>query len=455
MLVDNSGTTSGLADTVDDHAAELGVYQLVCEDAAGGMTAATGTTTTVWFVDDDAVGAGDGTSWADAFTHPQTAEDAAASGEFVWVAEGTYRPLADDENFLLAVGQGRTVLGGFDGTETGLGSRARLFASTVLDADTQGDDSSGLYTDNANHVVDLADDARIEGFLLRSSYRDGGINAGSGVFVNNHRATMRDLHILNVMEPVGTIGVIMLDGDDLWVERVRVESDLGAISVYSDETATIVDSTIICPSNICVEQGGATGEATIIGTSMYRSASGNVLNLNGATSVLQNSVVFSPGGNALSNYNNVTYSAVGENITGTGVIYLDESTTELGDPFDLLPSGHLLLHPTSAALDAGDDSIADAWMPDWYTQTTLLTGAVDATPVDMGAHYDASGVIIDTLTETGGVLSWTSTGLGCWLTDGGTTYTGLPANGSQAVASGTWFLTCDDGQTDAVAMFTL
>ncbi|BCS95388.1 hypothetical protein DSLASN_10200 [Desulfoluna limicola] len=78
------------------------------------------------FVDIDASGATNGSSWADAFTDLQEAIFYAASGEEVWVAEGTYVPndspnaptLPAPSGYHFALKAGVSLYGGFSGSET-------------------------------------------------------------------------------------------------------------------------------------------------------------------------------------------------------------------------------------------------------------------------------------------------------------------------------------------------
>lgn len=74
---------------------------------------------TVWYVDEAATGSNDGTSWVHAYTDLQDALGAAASGEEIWVAGGTYRPAGpggpNDATF--SIPSGVAVYGGFKGSE--------------------------------------------------------------------------------------------------------------------------------------------------------------------------------------------------------------------------------------------------------------------------------------------------------------------------------------------------
>jgi len=83
---------------------------------------------TLYYVDVDANGMDDGTSWTDAFNHIQDALDAAGNGDEIWVAEGTYvLPSALDVNKAVK------VYGGFSATETSRSQRHWGANPTIID----------------------------------------------------------------------------------------------------------------------------------------------------------------------------------------------------------------------------------------------------------------------------------------------------------------------------------
>jgi hypothetical protein len=111
------------------------------------------------YVDKGASGAGDGTSWADAYTALQDAlSEARSNGEddAVWVAAGTYYPdegasaSADDRTESFKVESGIDLRGHFSGGEQSLGDRtlARGGPKTILSGEIQqdGDKSNNAYT---------------------------------------------------------------------------------------------------------------------------------------------------------------------------------------------------------------------------------------------------------------------------------------------------------------------
>ena len=116
-------------------------------------------------------GAGDGSSWSDAFDDLQGALAVATSGDSIWVAAGTYTPAppggSRDASFV--VPDGVLLYGGFDGTEATLAERAGLFQATLLDGDLDGDDGPDFTNraDNSRHVVRRGGDVLVDGFGLR------------------------------------------------------------------------------------------------------------------------------------------------------------------------------------------------------------------------------------------------------------------------------------------------
>ena len=130
------------------------------------------------FVKASAVGAANGTSWADAFTTLDAALVVAIPGNQVWVAAGVYKPtLGLVPNSSFAILAGVELYGGFSGTESTLNQRNLLTHVTTLSGDLNGDDLPTDLTmnraDNSFHVLTVNNGspalrAVVDGFVIRN-----------------------------------------------------------------------------------------------------------------------------------------------------------------------------------------------------------------------------------------------------------------------------------------------
>lgn len=149
------------------------------------------------YVDVDAAGSNNGTTWTDAFTDLQAALDNAVANDEIWVAEGTYYPSKDSlgnsapsdnrlKTFQLV--SGIDIYGGFSGTENAIGERDVKANRTILDGD--------LTTLHAFHVVIGANNATLDGFTIRNGLATGILElntVGGGMLID----TLSDMSIKN------------------------------------------------------------------------------------------------------------------------------------------------------------------------------------------------------------------------------------------------------------------
>ncbi|MBX3359632.1 MAG: hypothetical protein KF745_14530 [Phycisphaeraceae bacterium] len=243
----------------------------VCIAAAALAGAAARAGAGVIYVRAGASGAGNGASWADAFTGVQAALDAAQAGDQIWVAAGVYRPGVSggsrESSFLMKTGV--ALYGGFAGTEGSLGQRDWRVNVTTLSGDLNGDDGPEFSNraDNAYHVVvalNVADTAVIDGFVVRGGHADGpgfgalptSKNQGSGI--NVYDAQPRIVNCTLVDNYASDHGTINDHGDSTVIDCVfdsNYAGDHGA-GLYSHNHAMTMAMGCTFRNNVTPGKGG-------------------------------------------------------------------------------------------------------------------------------------------------------------------------------------------------------
>jgi hypothetical protein len=148
------------------------------------------------FVDRDATGSGDGTTWADAFVDLKDALAYASAGSQIWVAEGTYFPTDTvDRSASFTLKNGVAVYGGFSGfetlrTERHLGTHLTTLSGNIGE---QAEDA-----DNSYHVVTASQvdhSAVLDGFIITGGSANGvdADGCGGGLFADSGSPALHNL----------------------------------------------------------------------------------------------------------------------------------------------------------------------------------------------------------------------------------------------------------------------
>lgn len=161
-----------------------------------------------YYVDADANGANDGSSWADAFNYLQDGLDATWKDDKVWVAEGEYRPddgiryTEGDREAAFALKNEVAIKGGYAGFgEPDPNARDIDLYETILSGDLDGNDKHALdpcdllndpnRDENSYHVVSTVEtnnSAVLDGFIITGGNANGAqqpIYFGGGIYNEN------------------------------------------------------------------------------------------------------------------------------------------------------------------------------------------------------------------------------------------------------------------------------
>ena len=160
------------------------------------------------YVDADAVGANNGSSWADAFNYLQDALSAAQSGDEIWVAEGIYEPdqganqTPGDREATFQLINGVALMGGYAGFGApDPNARDIELYETILSGDLNGDDADvadpedllnePTRAENSYHVVTTVgtdNTSVLDGFTITGGNANGNSQQlywGGGIYNEN------------------------------------------------------------------------------------------------------------------------------------------------------------------------------------------------------------------------------------------------------------------------------
>lgn len=145
------------------------------------------------YVNANATGTNNGTSWTNAYTSLQSALSVAFINDDIWVASGTYKPTeTDDRDISFVMKNGVDVYGGFVGTETSIIERNIAANPTILSGDIG---APGDNEDNSRKVVKIQNMTAsfvFDGFRVVSGYDGSGSGEGAGIYMaNNSGANIR------------------------------------------------------------------------------------------------------------------------------------------------------------------------------------------------------------------------------------------------------------------------
>lgn len=141
------------------------------------------------YVDADANGNNDGTSWANAYTQLSDAIDASQEGDEIWVAAGVYKPggLAAYRDTTFYLNTNISLYGGFSGSEANIEERGDYKQNpTILSGDVSNNDIPGNFDDsrddNCKHVIWtdtlITNSTIIDGFYIQNGHTDGADSTG-------------------------------------------------------------------------------------------------------------------------------------------------------------------------------------------------------------------------------------------------------------------------------------
>ncbi len=213
------------------------------------------------YVDADATGENNGSSWKNAHTDLQDAIALAPFGSQIWVAEGTYKPSKSDRNVSFNLNNGVAIYGGFAGNETELNQRNIVNNPTNLSGDIG---VVGDIRDNSYHVVKASKNTTsstiLDGFTIKNGNADEYSNNndyGGGIYATQSQAVFANLVVQNNHAQGDGGGIYTSDGLNqlINVSFVGNTAEGNGGGLYNSSTSILTNTTF--RNNKAEDSGGA------------------------------------------------------------------------------------------------------------------------------------------------------------------------------------------------------
>jgi len=196
----------------------------------------------VVYVNEAAIGASNGTSWANAYTSFDAAMTAAVAGDTIWVAKGSYQP-ATGNSFTMKTGV--SIYGGFAGTETKLSQRNWLTNTCILHG-------------TGNRVISNSSTTSVtlDGFTITA----GSSNDGGGMFNLSASPTLANLIFSNNTATNGGGGMYNSTGSNPTLTNVGFSQNTctgtGGGGLYNTASNPVLTDVIFYDNTTSARGGG-------------------------------------------------------------------------------------------------------------------------------------------------------------------------------------------------------
>lgn len=149
------------------------------------------------YVDKDATGNNNGTSWANAYTSIELAFGNSIVGDKIWIKQGVYKPFGTLRATTFDIPNGVEVYGSFSGTETALNQRDLSNGpTTTLNGDIG---AVGVQTDNCYNVVKFTNVSSLtifDGFKVINGYNNSTLTNGGAIYNYGGQPTIRNCELI-------------------------------------------------------------------------------------------------------------------------------------------------------------------------------------------------------------------------------------------------------------------